>query len=72
MSFSVTAQQSINSAGGDSAGAGQLSHSVGQLTYTSFSSVSDESSIYQGVQLPFEIYGLSCADLYLRIWMWWR
>jgi hypothetical protein len=57
IAFQVSAQQSVNSSGGDATGSGGSSaYSIGQVVYTSNSSAT--GTISQGVQQAYEIYAL--------------
>ena len=67
LTIGLVAQESINSSGGEAIGPGHSSYSIGQLSYIAVSSENDDAYLFQGVQIPFEIYGLSCSDPYLRI-----
>lgn len=60
--FSISiAQQSVNVLGGNITGiGGSVSYSVGQLTYTSMSSLG--ATVNQGVQIPYEITTLGTDD----------
>ncbi|MFT5228564.1 MAG: hypothetical protein ACI8YO_000574, partial [Gammaproteobacteria bacterium] len=59
VSLNLSAQQSINASGGEATGFGHVSYSIGQIVYTAIESVSDDASIIQGVQIPFEEYVVS-------------
>jgi hypothetical protein len=61
--FPITSlgQQSINTAGGQASGPGQMSFSVGQVTYTAIEEPAG-ANLNQGVQIPFEFYSDGLAN----------
>ncbi len=71
IAFQGSAQQSVNSSGGDATGSGGSSaYSIGQVVYTSNSSAT--GTISQGVQQAYEIYALGIdnekQDLILNLY----
>ncbi len=55
--LSAQAQNSINATGGTTSGdGGSVTYSVGQVFYTTYSS--DNGAVSEGVQKPYEIYGV--------------
>ena len=61
----LNAQETISSTGGEASGdGGSVSYTIGQLVYSTLTGTNN-NSIFQGVQLPFEISvvsGISEAD----------
>ena len=54
LTFTLNAQEAVNTAGGEATGAGgSASYSVGQLTYHTY--VGPNGSVSEGVQQPYEI-----------------
>jgi hypothetical protein len=71
IAFQVSAQQSVNSSGGDATGSGgSASYSLGQVVYSSNSTAT--GTISQGVQQAHEIYALGIdnekQDLILNLY----
>ena len=71
IAFQGSAQQSVNSSGGDAIGSGGSSaYSIGQVVYTSNTSAT--GTISQGVQQAYEIYALGIdnekQDLILNLY----
>lgn len=59
--FSIKAQESANSTGGDATGSGgTVAYSVGQVVYTT--NTSSNGSEAQGVQHAYEIYTLGVEE----------
>lgn len=53
--FTVTAQENINTTGGDASGSGgSVSYSVGQVMYNTYTG--SNGSVSEGVQQPYEIF----------------
>ncbi len=60
--FTIQAQNTIPASGGNaSGGGGTVSYSVGQIVYTTNTSVSS-GSVAQGVQQPFEISVITAIE----------
>lgn len=58
---SAQAQQSINTSGGIATGSeGSASYSIGQIVYLTFAS--QEGSVAEGVQQPFEIWAVTTVE----------
>lgn len=61
ISTSLSAQQSVNSSGGDiSSGDGNIAYSIGQITFETFGT--NDGFLSEGVQQPLEIYTLGIED----------
>ena len=52
--FSLQAQETVSTTGGEATGTGSASYTIGQMVYTSHSGTNGNSTT-QGVQQPFEI-----------------
>lgn len=58
----IQAQNTISASGGNASGSGTASYSVGQIVYTTNTSITS-GSVAQGVQQPFEISVITGIEL---------
>lgn len=66
--YSINAQESINAAGGEASGSGgSAAYSIGQVVYTSNTSLNGTSE--QGVQHAYEIYSVGIKETEINIFL---